>query len=150
MTDNAITVADVVTYVEWLTFMPEWSFNTMPNYYSDDGVVLVRIRRHVRDTDHPPMYNEALSYGFTRDVYIGVRQHKNLDDVGHAILTECINWLNDNKTNEHEAREFFRVNESHSPTGTGPAVWRAPFHPHRLSGDREWKARRQDATPNGC
>lgn len=138
MANGTVTVADVATYVEWLTFMPGWAFTSVQSYES--GVAIVRVIRNQPDTDYPPLYNEPhTDIRWARDIAINVSECEGMDDVGFHILAECIEWLCDPELITHEAREFFRVNTSGNRADVGPANWRATFHPHRLSGDQTWK-----------
>lgn len=142
MTDNKLTVGDVVTYVEWLTFMPNWTFVARPNYYASDRVCAVQVMVSAPNTSDAPLYETPLPYTFDRTVLVNLDECKNLDDVGHMILTACVDFLTDREYVEHESREFFRVNVTRDPTATGTEAWEAPFHPHRLSGRRRWDNRR--------
>lgn len=137
-----LTTKAIEDYVAALVFLPGWSFKCEPTFTEADSMRTVRVFCGVMNTDYPPTYDVPLNYGLETNVIVDAIGDTDLDDVGHKILTACVELLLDREVVEHECREFFRVHiGTNRESDTGPSNWLAPFHPHRLSGDRAWKAR---------
>lgn len=110
-----------------LTYKPKWKFEAESNEKRFEGTITVCIHypAFASEREYEGEYtDEIMTYAKFRIVV------SDCDDMTlyRRLLEKLL------KIEEHEAREFFRVQ---------PTNW-APYHPHRVDGIRNWGAEHED------
>jgi hypothetical protein len=120
-----LSVADAVTLINSVVFLPDWTFTAEPFTKRFQDAVKIRVNYAARNSDRPeaPEYNTWIPGGARAEFVIQVTDCLGPDDVMRKLLTEVIMPIF-----EHEAREFLRYPDSLD----------APFHPHRWDTMAAW------------
>ena len=110
-----------VKIINNLKFMPGWSFDAID---AGNETVMARV---LIETVNSNRDQARLGYPqkvtLERGSVIHPQDYATADDLSAAVFTWLTEiWL-------HEAREFLRL---------GSDYLRAPFHPHKLSGENAW------------
>lgn len=116
-----MNVESALDLVNAIIYRPGWRISATDHTNRFEGSIKVRIDYPAQNTDREeaPEYNRAIMTYATFPLIV-----LDCDDIGlYRKIMEAIL-----KIEEHEAREYFRVQ---------PTLW-APFHPHRIDGMRRW------------
>lgn len=119
-----------INAIRSLHFMPTWNFDA---YDMFNGTLMAVATWETVNSDR-----EQAAKGYPETVNLermAMVQPENFD-TAEELHAAMFTWLLEIQI--HESREFFRVGEG----------FRAPFHPHRPEGDRNWSQMMSDPTHN--
>jgi hypothetical protein len=114
-------VDSAVDLVNGIVYRPGWTITAKPHTARFEGAICVRIEYPAQNTDRDqaPDYPTPIQTRATFPLIVS-----ECDDV--ALYRQVMDAIME--IEEHEAREYFRVEPTH---------W-APFHPHRVEGMNRW------------
>lgn len=117
-------IPSALELVRNVIYRPGWEFTAEDHSARFEGTITVKISYPSRNANR-----DQAAIGYPQEIQPNatfplIVADCDAESLYRKILAAIL------KIEEHEAREFFRVN---------PTCW-APFHPHRLDGMRRWGA----------
>jgi len=117
--------------IEQVIYKPGWKFEVTDFSHRFEGTIMVKVTYPATnsDRDQAPCFSEQIEGGARASFGLACGDCNNPMDLYRTMLTDVIMPIE-----LHEAREFFRI---------PPTNW-APYHPHNLTGMKEWGTPDQD------